>query len=395
MIKAKGVIDVVGTLKSGGVDVWLDGGWGVDALLGRQTRPHKDVDVVVSAGDVAKMRSILTGQSFIPIAGGCAANFVLEDKKGRRVDVHAARFDKKGNGIYRMCNGRDWIYPAEGFSGLGSVSGTGVKCLSARTQMLCHTGYELKEKDFCEMELLHQRFGVAYPKTGVSSRKKKPVKPGAVSLLVFDLDGTLLNSERANFEAVKMALADLKWKVRVTRAGVEKIMGESRDNFYRKLLLASLFSKREELRQKVHQYYPRAIAKYGRSFPGVLNTLKALKIRGYKLALYSYAWDGYVDAAVSVLGIGQYLDYVESVQKNGLTKIELVKKIQKHFPGLKTAVIGDSIHDINAARARGAVSIGVRYGYGKKEMEAADIKIDSFTELLDIFDRRLLKSPKY
>ncbi|MEM6356356.1 MAG: hypothetical protein AAF844_11840, partial [Pseudomonadota bacterium] len=27
--------------------VWLDGGWGIDALIGRQTRPHEDVDIVI------------------------------------------------------------------------------------------------------------------------------------------------------------------------------------------------------------------------------------------------------------------------------------------------------------------------------------------------------------
>jgi hypothetical protein len=30
--------------RSQGITVWLDGGWGVDALLGRQTRPHSDLD---------------------------------------------------------------------------------------------------------------------------------------------------------------------------------------------------------------------------------------------------------------------------------------------------------------------------------------------------------------
>ena len=29
------------------IDVWVDGGWGVDALLGEQTRPHSDVDIAV------------------------------------------------------------------------------------------------------------------------------------------------------------------------------------------------------------------------------------------------------------------------------------------------------------------------------------------------------------
>ena len=29
--------------------VWLMGGWGIDALLGRQTRRHHDLDVLVEA----------------------------------------------------------------------------------------------------------------------------------------------------------------------------------------------------------------------------------------------------------------------------------------------------------------------------------------------------------
>jgi hypothetical protein len=31
-------------LEKAGIEVWLDGGWAVDALLGMQTRPHKEPD---------------------------------------------------------------------------------------------------------------------------------------------------------------------------------------------------------------------------------------------------------------------------------------------------------------------------------------------------------------
>jgi lincosamide nucleotidyltransferase A/C/D/E len=33
------------------IPVWLDGGWGVDALLENQTRPHKDVDIVLAVAE--------------------------------------------------------------------------------------------------------------------------------------------------------------------------------------------------------------------------------------------------------------------------------------------------------------------------------------------------------
>ena len=72
-----------------------------------------------------------------------------------------------------------------------------------------------------------------------------------------------------------------------------------------------------------------------------------------------------------------------------MTKIELIRKIKDRFGGMEAAVIGDRIHDIEAARETGSLSIGVLFGYGKDEPEQADMTIRKFNDLLDIFDRRL------
>jgi lincosamide nucleotidyltransferase A/C/D/E len=40
------LVDLLQLFESTGIEVWLDGGWAVDALLGEQTRPHKDVDII-------------------------------------------------------------------------------------------------------------------------------------------------------------------------------------------------------------------------------------------------------------------------------------------------------------------------------------------------------------
>ena len=47
MITAKDVIDLITLAESQGIEVFLDGGWGVDALLGEQTREHQDIDLFV------------------------------------------------------------------------------------------------------------------------------------------------------------------------------------------------------------------------------------------------------------------------------------------------------------------------------------------------------------
>ena len=48
---------LVAQLEQAGIQVWLDGGWGIDALLGRDTRPHHDLDIVVRVSDVPKALS--------------------------------------------------------------------------------------------------------------------------------------------------------------------------------------------------------------------------------------------------------------------------------------------------------------------------------------------------
>jgi lincosamide nucleotidyltransferase A/C/D/E len=163
-MKAQDVVEIVQLLERNDIGVWLDGGWGVDALLEEQTRPHKDLDLVVALSDVPRMRALLAERGFRLIEGGPPMSLVLADEKGRHIDVHPVTWDEQGNGIYRMQNGQDCVYPASGFAGSGSVLGQRVRCLTAETQMfLCHTGYELSEKDCREMGALHQRFGVEYP----------------------------------------------------------------------------------------------------------------------------------------------------------------------------------------------------------------------------------------
>jgi lincosamide nucleotidyltransferase A/C/D/E len=46
-------------MESHGVKLWLMGGWGVDALLGRQTRDHNDLDVLIEVKSLERFRQRL------------------------------------------------------------------------------------------------------------------------------------------------------------------------------------------------------------------------------------------------------------------------------------------------------------------------------------------------
>lgn len=163
LMSASALVDLLRVIEGASIPFWLDGGWDVDALLERQTRLHKDVDITVQISDVPRLREVLSARGFTPIRGSPPHSFVLGNGSGLEVDVHAVVFDQDGNGIYRMENGQDWIYPAQGFIGQGCVAGRPVRCLTAEAQVLCHAhGYVPTEKDRRDMTLLKERFGLLY-----------------------------------------------------------------------------------------------------------------------------------------------------------------------------------------------------------------------------------------
>ncbi len=179
-------------------------------------------------------------------------------------------------------------------------------------------------------------------------------------------------------------------KISIDEGIIRKHTRESSEQFYKNILPSDKWPLWERIRAKVRANFGSSISQFGNVFPDVRETLSILKKRGYTLALYSNCSVQYLNAALPVLKIKEYLDYIECCEENNLIKPELIQKIKNHFSNLPTAVIGDRIHDIEAAQENNAISIGVLYGYGRDEPKKADITIRTFSELLDIFDRKLL-----
>lgn len=161
---AEAAAGLIRLIEGAGIEIWLDGGWAVDAVLGEQTRNHKDLDIILDKRHLPALRRLLSGRGFDSQAGGTPSNFVLADRSGHEIDVHAIVFDPDGNGVYQMESGDTWVFPARGFEGLGVINRLSVRCLTPEVQVLCHAhGYTPAEKDIRDMELLHTRFGVELP----------------------------------------------------------------------------------------------------------------------------------------------------------------------------------------------------------------------------------------
>ncbi len=176
MVHAEDVISIYQLLLADGIQVWLSGGWGIDALLREQTRPHKDLDVIMLVDDIVRMRGLLSRDGYglkelwsenrwVVDAHGVetATAFVLQDSEGREVDVHGMHLDDRGNG-FPAWEPEEPVFERQALAGEGLIAGFAVRCLSPEMQMVCHTGYALPDKHLRDLELLHERFGVEYPK---------------------------------------------------------------------------------------------------------------------------------------------------------------------------------------------------------------------------------------
>ncbi len=166
------VVDLYRRLRDAGIQIWLDGGWGVDALLGEQTRPHDDVDIVVQNKDVPRLRKFLEARRYRDVEreDTSAWNFVLGDDEGRQVDVHVITLDEKGNGLYGPPE-QGVMYPASSLTGTGVVGGLAVRCISPYDMVRFHSGYKLRDKDFHDVLALCRRFGIELP-PGYSGSKE-------------------------------------------------------------------------------------------------------------------------------------------------------------------------------------------------------------------------------
>jgi lincosamide nucleotidyltransferase A/C/D/E len=153
---ASDVIEIVRLFKLNHIELHIDGGWSVDALLGEQTRTHSDLDIAVQHKDVAQIRALLEAMGYrdVPRDDTRECNFVLGDDQGRQIDIHSYTFDSSGKNVYGVA------YPLDSLTGTGSINGHPVNCISPEWLVKFHTGYKLDENDYYDVRALCQRLGI-------------------------------------------------------------------------------------------------------------------------------------------------------------------------------------------------------------------------------------------
>jgi lincosamide nucleotidyltransferase A/C/D/E len=147
------VLRVSATLTRAGIPHWAGGGWGVDALVGRQTRPHRDLDLAVDAARFEETVGLLTALGYRPETDWLPVRLELAADGERWVDLHPVVFDAGGEGRQSGPDGSHFAYPAADLV-TGALAGHPLPCLSARLQRAFHSGYPPRAVDEADLARL-------------------------------------------------------------------------------------------------------------------------------------------------------------------------------------------------------------------------------------------------
>ena len=155
MMQLSEVTAILSELQAAGCRVWVAGGWGVDALAGRQTRPHRDLDLIVDAAHEATAILTLERRSYRMETDWRPVRVEFAHAEAGWVDLHPVVFDQNRHGRQTDFQGGHFDYPPAAF-GIGHLGAMSVACLSREQQVKFHHGYAPRPVDLHDLQLLQE-----------------------------------------------------------------------------------------------------------------------------------------------------------------------------------------------------------------------------------------------
>lgn len=217
-------------------------------------------------------------------------------------------------------------------------------------------------------------------------------------LIVFDLDGTLVDSAPDLAYCADALLASLG-RPPAGLAQVRGWIGNGIPMLVRRALTGELWPQQdpEGFDEALRQYkrlYGENVCHLSRLYPGVMEGLHALRAQGFRLACLTNKHSDFTMPLLEKLGIAALLDHVACGNQFSRSKPdpEPLLKTAGHF-GLKASqclMVGDSENDVKAARAAGYAIFCVPYGYhhcARVEDLGPDAVIGSIADLANFFKK--------
>ncbi len=209
--------------------------------------------------------------------------------------------------------------------------------------------------------------------------------------LLFDLDGTLTDSQEGIINSIRYALG----KLGITENDEDKLLTFIGPPFVNSLREHYGFdeSRIGTAVTTYREYFTSKGIYENRLYPGVAEMLGRVRESGKNLVLATSKPEVYALRILELFGIREYFGIVSGSSLDGSisVKSDIIRRVfeqtgDEHRE--KSIMIGDRKHDILGARENGIDSVGVLYGYGKPEEITAALPtytVRSVAELTELF----------
>ncbi len=189
---------------------------------------------------------------------------------------------------------------------------------------------------------------------------------GCIKLIIFDLDGTLVDAYPAIISSFNYTMQKLKLPVQDALT-IRRAVGWGDENLLRPFIKEKDKSYALSIYRKHHKL---ALLKESRLFPGVYKLLAYLKNKGYRLAVASNRPSRFSWILISHLKLKKYFDYVLCADKLKHIKPhpEIINKIMQRFAlrPEQALYVGDMTIDAQAGRRAKVKTVIVTTGSSTK-----------------------------
>ncbi len=200
------------------------------------------------------------------------------------------------------------------------------------------------------------------------------------ALIIFDIDGTLLQAQLITTPALRRTFQDFGLAVPDEEA-IQDLFGMPVEE-YEAWLAAHAPGRAEAFVAAANKRELEMIREAGQLYPGVLETLTTLRDAGHVLATCSNGSVAYVDEALDAHGLRPFFEVVRCIGQGYGGKTAMIGDIMERIDARPAIVVGDRQGDVSGAQANGALSVAATYGFGAaQELEAADVAIASIRDL--------------
>lgn len=216
--------------------------------------------------------------------------------------------------------------------------------------------------------------------------------------ILFDLDGTLTDSQEGILKSIKFALEHFGYTV-PDEETLQLFLGPPLVDAFQEYC-GLTFEQAEETYFKFRERYG-TIGKFeNKVYPNIVDLLAKCKTEQYTIAVATAKPEHYAKDILDHFELTPYFDVIVGANYEAglLHKKEILEKaltlcgnpLTDENGRRLTFMVGDRKYDVEAANELGCISVGVTYGYGTEaELKEADAEylcddVDEIAEVLDL-----------